>query len=550
MNDMRREFVAADTTRGMPGWWTSLSLAGQCALLSLAAAAAVAGLVQVLRHLGLGAAAGPDSLPWVLATVAALGGAVVTAWAWRVDRSLRDFSGQAQDLRQGVVTDERNLSLIGWSASLRRMSGSMRHLIAILRRQLRQLVAANAALGQELRSRSHELNTLEDLSIGLAQRGDIYGLIDEALGALEQTMVYTTASVWGRVGLSPREPVVLLGYRSGMDDPTVQAETLRGMRLSRQHLEHYEQIERDRQPVVENRVHQSLLSWLWSRLVDDARTSALYRDTRSWTAVPLTAQEMVLGVMRVDHDQPDHFNAERVRLLQAVASQTALAIRHAQLKEHEREVAVVAERSRIARDLHDAVSQTLFAANVVAGTLAQTARRAADDPMAREVLSDQSITLERLNRGALSEMRLLMFELRPDAMEQAPLRDLLVHAIEALRSRADLEVAQDLQGDGELPPAERIQVYRMAQEAFSNIARHSAARHVTVRWRSRPDGSMQLRITDDGRGFDPDASFPGHFGLENMRSRAAELAAVLTLTSDPGLGTMLSLERGEWSDDE
>jgi signal transduction histidine kinase len=214
-------------------------------------------------------------------------------------------------------------------------------------------------------------------------------------------------------------------------------------------------------------------------------------------------------------------------------------MRHAQLQAKEREVAVLAERNRIARDLHDAVSQTLFASTVLAGTLARAAGRG--NAPGSAATRKQALALERLNRGALAEMRLLMVELRPDALEQAPLADLLQLAIEALSCRGEIRVEATLARDDPLPPSARIQVYRIAQEALSNIGKHSGATQAVVQW--QVDGERaSLRIADDGRGFDPGDSRPGHFGLDNMRARALEIGARLTITSAPGEGAELKVE--------
>jgi signal transduction histidine kinase len=262
-------------------------------------------------------------------------------------------------------------------------------------------------------------------------------------------------------------------------------------------------------------------------------------------AVPLKSREAVLGVLRVDHQEPDFFDAERVRLLTAVGSQTGLAMRHAQLLAQQKEQAVVAERNRIARDLHDAVSQTLFAANVVAGTLGRLAVRVAEgaDGLNIAALQEQAAALERLNKGALAEMRLLMYELRPDALQHPPLAELLQHAIDALACRGTIEVSQRLSREDRLSSKARIHLYRIAQEALSNIARHSGARHAVVEWIVSESGrGGRLRIADDGQGFDFTRSPPGHFGLSNMSERAAEIGATWHLASGPDEGTEIRLE--------
>ncbi len=491
---------------------------------------------------------------WIDDTRAALlgiaaGGLLATAatalLAQRTTRGLRAVATGARQLREQELGEPAQIPLVTASAELRQATLALRRLIDAARRQKRALEERNAALAQSLQARTHQLSTLQDLSIGLATKTEIHELVDEALGALEQTMEYATASLWARAGRGEGGQVVLLGYRVGEGAPAPVAGDLTGMRLSRANLQHYERIERERAPLIENQARQSLLSWLWTKMTDDARTSDLYRASRSWMAAPLKYREDVLGVMRVDHEEPDYFDAERARLLSAVVSQTALALRHARLLAQERENAVLAERNRIARDLHDAVSQTLFAANVLAGTLAGSIER--EPPPAPGQFKAQLQSLERLNRGALAEMRLLMFELRPEALEQTPLAELLRQAIDALTIQGSIHVDARLAADDGTATAARVALYRIAQEAFSNIARHSGAREVAVSWQAQDGGPARLRIADDGRGFDVEAPRAGHFGLDNMRARAQEIGARLTISSRPGAGTELLLEMDQAS---
>jgi signal transduction histidine kinase len=250
----------------------------------------------------------------------------------------------------------------------------------------------------------------------------------------------------------------------------------------------------------------------------------------------------VLGVMRIDHQEPEFFDAERARLLTAVGSQAALAMRHTQLQAQGRELAVLSERQRIARDLHDAVSQTLFASQLLAGTLVQSLRR--PQPPEPAMLASQVQALERLNRAALAEMRLLMYELRPEAIESAPLAELLQNTIDTITARGDLVVEHTLAREVGFPPALRLHLYRIAQEALSNLVRHSGATRATVEWTVHTPESATLRIQDNGVGFDPVAPKPGHFGLDNMRSRAEEIGARLTVNSSPGLGTEILIQLG------
>jgi signal transduction histidine kinase len=485
------------------------------------------------------------ALVGTMLVTATLCAAASAALAYRVSHSLRQLTAATQLVRRSEPVDDINLPLQTGSSELQRASAGLRRLIEVWRRRQRDLLAQTESLGRRLALRTHELSTLQDLSIGLASKTELHELVAEALSALEQTMAYTSASVWSRTARDEGGQVVLMGYRQNDDASQAPEDDLTGMRLSRSNLQHYEHIEREGEAIVENRVRQSLLSWLLSWLSDDARTSGLYRGTKAWMAVPLKSREAVMGVLRVDHEEPDFFDAERIRLLTAVGSQTGLAMRHAQLLAQQKDQAVVAERNRIARDLHDAVSQTLFAANVIAGTLGRLAARLleGEDACAAAALQQQAEALERLNKGALSEMRLLMFELRPDALQHLPLADLLQHAIDALACRGSIDVTHRLAREDRLPSATRIQIYRIAQEALSNIARHSGASHAVIEWIVPEQGrGGRLRIADDGHGFDPGVSPPGHFGLSNMAERAAEIGATWLITSGPDEGTDIRLE--------
>lgn len=473
--------------------------------------------------------------PWV-AGCGLLASGAAALLARRAGRSLLDIAAAARLQAKDDASLQGNLPYKSACAELDQASLALRRMVDAAKARQQALEARNAALGVQLQSRTLQLSTLQDLSIGLAQQGDVHALVGDALSALEQTMEYSSASVWARANLAPKQPVVLMGYRSQDDSIAgLNLSELTGLRLSRSNMQRYEQIEAEGQPLVENQPRQGLLAWLWEMVTDDARTSALYRNTRAWMAVPLKVRERVLGVLRVDHSVPGSFDEERVRLLCAVASQTALAMRHAHLLAQERDVAVMAERNRIARELHDAVSQTLFAANLLAGTLARAEHL-------DEALRGQATTLERLNRSALAEMRMLMFELRPDALHGARLTELLQQAVEALAGRTDIQTSVQLDAGEGPPPAQRVQLYRIAQAALSNIARHSGAHHVHLSWTLPGPGSGRLRIADDGCGFAPDLERPGHFGVENMRERAAELGAQMQLKTAPGEGTEIILE--------
>jgi signal transduction histidine kinase len=216
------------------------------------------------------------------------------------------------------------------------------------------------------------------------------------------------------------------------------------------------------------------------------------------------------------------------------------------LRQSEMDKAVTAERNRLARELHDAVTQTLFSASLIAEVLPRMWQ--ADPEKGRQQLEDVRL----LTRGALAEMRALLIELRPGALAQANMRDLLGQLGRAMTGRTGVPVRVAAQGDGSLPPAVQLAFYRIAQEALNNVAKHADATQVEVEFQCEA-GRVRLAIGDDGRGFVPgQGDFdlagvpPGHFGLGIMRERAAAIDADLRLDSQVGAGTRVVVEwRGE-----
>jgi signal transduction histidine kinase len=198
--------------------------------------------------------------------------------------------------------------------------------------------------------------------------------------------------------------------------------------------------------------------------------------------------------------------------------------------------AVVAERSRLARDLHDAVTQTLFSASLIAEALPSLWE---SDPEEGVQLLDE---LRRLSRGALAEMRTLLLELRPAALADTSLGDLLRQLAEAVTGRTGVPVAVHVEADGTLPADARLALYRIAQEALNNVVKHASAGKVQVSLRpAGSEGAVELCIGDDGCGFDLSNVSPDHLGLGIMRERADAIGAHLDIQSEPGQGTQVKV---------
>lgn len=268
------------------------------------------------------------------------------------------------------------------------------------------------------------------------------------------------------------------------------------------------------------------------------RTSGLVPPEASAVLVPLPAAGGPTGFLGVHKVCEQHEDAPRVmQLAQAIASQLAIAIANARLADAAREAAALGERQRIARDLHDAVSQTLFSTTMHARAAEMAVDKLgleADHPARRHVRDVAGLTL-----AASAEMRSLIFELRPGALAEAGLAVALRKHGAALTARHQLPI-EVTTPDDRLPLAARAeeQLYRVAQEALNNVVKHAGATQVQVQL-ERSGADVVLRIADDGAGFDSSLDRPGHLGLRTMSERAAAVGGTVEVTSTAGAGTVV-----------
>lgn len=192
------------------------------------------------------------------------------------------------------------------------------------------------------------------------------------------------------------------------------------------------------------------------------------------------------------------------------------------------------ERNRLARDLHDAVTQTLFSASLISEVLPALWERNEDE--GRKRLEE----VRQLTRGALAEMRTLLLELRPSAIVEAELGQLLRQLAESINGRSRIPVTVEVDGQYGLPNDVKVALYRIAQEALNNIAKHAGASEARVSLRSRL-GMVTLRVADNGHGFDVASIKAESLGLGIMRERAGDIGASLTVHSRVGEGTDIAV---------
>jgi len=275
------------------------------------------------------------------------------------------------------------------------------------------------------------------------------------------------------------------------------------------------------------------------RSILDDQVDLLLKGVRAWMWVPVAVKNRVIGSVGIAHVERDYFTAHHADLALTVANQAAITLINAELYEHAQALAALQERQRLAQNLHDAVNQSLFSAGLIADVLPRLWDRDQDE--ARKSLDD----LRRLTRAAQAEMRALLAELRPSALTDTDLGDLLHLLGNALSGRINIPVAVIVAKEVILPAEIQVAFYRVCQEALNNIAKHAKASRVDIDLKHE-GAAIELHIRDDGRGFDPEQTLSGHYGLSMMRERAEAAGALLSVTSQPGHGTELIMQ---WTKD-
>jgi signal transduction histidine kinase len=254
---------------------------------------------------------------------------------------------------------------------------------------------------------------------------------------------------------------------------------------------------------------------------------------RSFLGMPIRTRDDVLGFLVLHGLTSGFFTSQHSELLEAFAAHAGMAIQNALAHEQAQTSAVLEERQRLARDLHDAVSQSLFSANIITETMP---RLWADMP---DKMKRQLDLLHRLTRGALAEMRTMLLELRPEQLLNTTLPAHLRQLADAARWRRHMEINLSIQEVPPLPAPVQIALYRIAQEAVNNVVKHTRATCLDITLKNEPD-RIHLVISDDGEGFDPALAYAG-IGLHSMRERAEAIQASFIINTAPDKGTQIAV---------
>jgi signal transduction histidine kinase len=244
----------------------------------------------------------------------------------------------------------------------------------------------------------------------------------------------------------------------------------------------------------------------------------------------LTARGSIIGLVSVEHREPYHHTPRDVELFNGFIEPAALAIDNARWFTRLRTVGADEERTRIARDLHDRIGQSL-------AYLAFEIDRIVRNDQKGEAVGESLDQLRKDVRGVIREVRDTLYDLRTDVSDTQDMASTLRGFLDRVRERSGMEVALDADESARLPLPQERELWRIAQEAITNVERHARANRVHARWRS--DGrAAELEITDDGTGFPENgAGRLDSYGLVGMRERASAIGATLDVDSTPGRGT-------------
>lgn len=227
---------------------------------------------------------------------------------------------------------------------------------------------------------------------------------------------------------------------------------------------------------------------------------------------------------------------ETTRLAMMIAEQAAMAIENSTLRKEVQLAAFSNERNRLARKLHDSVTQTLFSTSLIAEVLPRLYE--VNKPEAEKRLNE----MRQLARGALAEMRTLLMELRPNAIVEANPRELLKHLMDAFTGRTGISIhySEKIDTGTVLSSEQKLVIYRVAQEALNNIAKHATPSEVKILFHVEST-QVNLMIKDNGVGFNPHEIQPDHFGVGFMQERAEGIGAKIKILIQPGEGTLVHL---------
>ncbi len=399
------------------------------------------------------------------------------------------------------------------------------HALAVVR-DITEQVHAYQLLEQRVSERTRELSALLDVSRNVASTLELRPLLALILNQLSTVVDYSGAAI---ITLEDDEFVIVDYVGPISHDQALQT------RIPLNSATIFKRVATQLKPLI--------IADLWEDVpanheVLESLTGPvgeLFRFAHSWIGVPLSVRDCLIGILSVDHIKSGTYTQQHARLVWAFADQAAVAIDNARLYKQAQELAALEERQKLARELHDSVSQALYGIALGARTARALLER---DPAQAVEAVDYCLSLAEVG---LAEMRSLIFELRPESLEKEGLVAALSKQADALRSRMGIQVSTKYCDEPDVSLEIKQVFYRVAQEALQNIIKHAQASQVMLKLDKDPR-ILSMSIQDNGRGFDVQSEFSGHLGLMSMQERVKKIGGRIDIRSIPQQGTEIQVE--------
>ncbi|MFC1946495.1 histidine kinase [Chloroflexota bacterium] len=431
----------------------------------------------------------------------------------QITRPIAEIIGAAKEIATGNFSHRINPATGDELEELADQFNTMTNTLEELYNTLEEKVA-DRTRGE--RQRAEQLRTINEVGRKISSILDLDELLPSVTATLHDTFQYYNVSIYLR---DQNSPDLILKANSGVSktsgDIGIPSKSISRIAASAAHTGN---------PIVINNIATD------PEYIATDGTG----DIKAEMAVPIIIGNRIIGVLDIEGSIENVFDELDLFTVQTLADQLAIAIENTRLYEHAGEMATIEERNRLARDLHDAVSQTLFSASLIAEVLPTLWEK--DSEKGKERLEE----VRQLTRGALAEMRTLLLELRPSALIEADLPHLLEQLAEAITGRTTIPVVVTSLGDCVLPDDAKVGFYRIAQEALNNVAKHSEATEVLVSLICEKE-KVTLKIKDNGVGFDIDDISPESLGVGIMQERADDIGAEIWIKSQVGEGTEIEI---------
>lgn len=378
-------------------------------------------------------------------------------------------------------------------------------------------------LEQRVKERTRELTAVLDVSRDVASTLELKSLLKVILQRLKSVVDYTDAGI---VTLDQ-------GYFRFLEHQgQIDRDEILEFRVPVDQDSGYLRILRSQEPVSIGDIWSND-PWLqYLQKTAGAKMMVLYEHVHSWLGVPLITRDRVIGILRLDHTKANYFSEDKVRLFMAFADHAAVAIENARYYDQSQSLAASHERQKLARELHDSVSQALY--GIALGS--RTARQLMENDPIKAVESLEFCI--SLADAGLAEMRALIFELRPESLELEGIVAALVKQAAALRARYSIQVEECYCKEPQVSLSIKETIFRVAQEALHNVIKHAHATQVELQLDQIND-SLILEVKDNGRGFEISSSYPGHLGMKSMQERADQARGSFEIQSSTGQGTKI-----------